>query len=503
MTEPIVIERFGGLFAGASRPRIVIVGGGITGLAAAHRLLRQDPRPEVMILEVAGRPGGVLRTVHERDFVIEESADSFLTALPHGLALCRSLGLEDELLATDPERRRAFVVARGRLVPIPDGLMIMAPSRLWPLVTTPILGPLGKLRMGLESFVPAGPQGDESLAAFARRRFGREAYERLIQPLVGGMYTGNPERLSVRATMPRFLEMERNHGSLTRAALRERKARRGKDVGGSEGSGARYGMFAGLRRGMASLPEAVADSLPPGTLRTGVTVHRVERRDAAGWRIAGGQHGRPFALECNGLIVATPARVASQLLGAVDEPLSSALGRIPSTSCAVVSLGYRREQVGQALDGFGFVVPKVENRRVLSGSFSSVKFPGRAPEGHVLLRAFLGGAFHPEVLDRDDDALCGIAASELADLLSIRGEPMLRRVSRWPDVMPQYEIGHLELVASIEARLAGLPGLAVAGNMFRGVGVPQCIQSGEQAAERIAGVGKLEAAPGRGALESA
>ena len=467
------------------RPVVAIVGGGITGLAAAHRLGELDPRLRLLVLESATRPGGVLRTVRTEGFLIEESADSFLTALPHGLNLCRRVGLDDEVIPTDPAHRRAFVVARGRLVPIPDGLMIMAPTRLWPMVTTPILGPWGKLRMGLEYFVRPGDGRDESLAAFARRRFGNEAYERLIQPLVGGMYTGDPERLSVQATMPRFQEMEKRHGSLIKGSLHERKAR-GKAGSGSAGSGARYGLFVGLRRGMSSLIDALVQRLPDDSIHCGVTVERLERGRDGRWLLHTTGAGDSAVLEADAVILATPVRAAGRLLATADQELAGKLCQIPSTSCAIVSLAYRRDQVAHALDGFGFVVPRVENRQILSGSFSSVKFPGRGPTGTVLLRAFLGGAFHAGILDRDDDELTRIAAGELAGLLGITGEPMVRQISRWPLVMPQYELGHVELVRSIESTIGSQRGLALAGNAYHGVGVPQCIQSGEQAAERIA-----------------
>jgi oxygen-dependent protoporphyrinogen oxidase len=465
------------------QPLVAIIGGGITGLAAAHRLGELEPRAQVVILESEACPGGVLGTVRQAGFLIEESADSFLTALPHGLGLCRRLGLEGEIIPTAPDRRRAFVVSRGRLKPIPDGLMIMAPTRLWPMMTTPILGPWDKVRMGLELLVPRAGAADESLASFARRRFGRGAYERLIQPLVGGMYTGDPELLSVRATMPRFQEMERSHGSLIRASMQARNAS-GKP--GQAGSGARYGLFVGLREGMSSLTGAVVRSLPEGTVRCGVKVERLEFGPDGRWSLGCANAGHSSMFEADAVIVATPAAVAGRLLAGVDGVLAASLGRINSTSCAIVSLGYRRDQIAHALDGFGFVVPRIENRNILSGSFSSVKFPGRCPEGAVLLRAFLGGAFRPEVLDEGDEALSDLAVHELSSLLGIKGEPIIRHVSRWPRVMPQYELGHLELVQSIESATARHPGLALAGNAYHGVGVPQCIHSGEQAAERIA-----------------
>jgi oxygen-dependent protoporphyrinogen oxidase len=487
MPQVEISRRFEDGIAEMSGPSTVVIGGGIAGLSAAHRLLELDDRRHVIVLESADAPGGVLRTVRKDGFLIEQSADSFLTALPYGLGLCRRVGLEDEVIPTDPAHRRAFVVSRGKLVPIPDGLMIMAPTRLLPMLTTPILGPWGKLRMGLELFIPMRDGEDESLASFAVRRFGREAYERLIQPLVGGMYTGDPERLSVRATMPRFREMERAHGSLIRAALRERSKAASSDAvrPKAAGSGARYGMFVSLRRGMASLVEALVRKLPAGTVRCGVKVERLELIEGGGWRI----HVRGperFALETDAVIVATPARDAGRLLAGVDRELAASLDRISSTSCAIASLAYCRDQVSHALDGFGFVVPKIEKRQILSGSFSSIKFPGRGPEGTVLLRAFLGGAFHPEVVAWDDDALARAAAREFADLLGIRGGPILRHISRWPGVMPQYELGHLDLVAGIEARVASHPGLALAGNAYHGAGVPQCIHSGEKAAELVA-----------------
>ena len=371
MSEVVPDEVFAASGLSGRQPLVAIIGGGISGLAAAHRVGELEPSARVQILESGARAGGVLGTVRKDGFLIEESADSFLTALPHGLDLCRRLGLENEIIPTNPDRRRAFVVSRGRLEPIPDGLMIMAPTRLWPMLTTPILGPWDKLRMGLELLVPRRDPADESLASFARRRFGSGAYERLIQPLVGGMYTGDPELLSVRATMPRFPEMERSHGSLIRGSLRARAK------SGQSGSGARYGLFVGLREGMSSLTDALVQSLPDDSIRCGVTATRLEPGRERRWRIGCSSAGLELTIDADAVILATPAAVAARLLALVDGALAEALRQIRSTSCAIVSLGYRREQVAHALDGFGFVVPTIENRNILSGSFSSVKFPGR------------------------------------------------------------------------------------------------------------------------------
>jgi len=468
--------------AGGRRPGVVVIGGGVTGLAAAHRLGEVAPGVRVTVLEAGQRPGGVLKTDRRDGFLIEASSDSFITTFPWGVDLCRRLGIDDQLIPTAERGRRAFVVFNGRLEPIPDGLLVMAPTRIGPMLRTPILSPWGKLRMGCELFVPRGSGNDESLASFASRRFGREAFERLIQPLVSGMYTGDPTLLSVRATLPRFLDMEQAHGSLIRA-MRTGKSLHGS--GKSVGSGARYGMFVGLRDGMSSLVDALVARLPAGALRCEARVQRIARRDDGRWAVMVGG-SEPSDIEADAVVVATSTADASRLLGPVDPTLAGLLGRINTTGSVVVSLGYRREQVAHALDGFGFVVPLREKRLILSGSFSSVKFPGSSPEGTVLIRVFVGGASRPELLQRDDAELYRIAGAELSQLLGITGEPILRQLARWPGVMPQYEVGHCDLVESIEEAIRANPGLEMAGNAYHGVGVPQCIHSGEKAAERVA-----------------
>jgi oxygen-dependent protoporphyrinogen oxidase len=469
-----------------NRRHVVVIGGGITGLAAAHRLVELDPIRQITLLEAADRLGGVLETVRQDGFTLERSADNFITNVPWALDLCRRLGMQEDLMPTNAAFRQAFVVCRGRLEKIPQGFMIMAPSRIGPMLTTPILGWLGKLRMVGEYFVPsrdAGAQEDESLAAFAIRRFGRQTYERLIQPLVGGIYTADPRQLSVRATLPRFLEMERQHGSLIRAALSEALT---KKPGESAGSGARYTMFVTVRGGLCELATRIVDRLPEGTVQLSSPVEKMTRDTAGTWRLnIGGDRRREVS--AGTVIVATPAHRATHLLRDVDGQLSDDLASIPHAGCVVVSLGYRREQIGHPLDGFGFVVPAIEKRQILSGSFSSVKYPGRAPDGHELIRVFIGGACQEELVSLGDDRLRSIAVGELADLLTITGEPIFCNIARWPGVMPQYHVGHIALVERIEARAAALGGLHLAGNAYRGVGIPNCIHSGEQAAEQICG----------------
>ena len=463
--------------------RVAIIGGGISGLSAANRIHELDPSIELQLHEAAPKLGGVLQTERRDGFLLEWGADNFITNLPWGLDLCRRIGIEDQLLPTDSAHRQAFVVSRGRLRKIPEGFVIMAPSRIWPIVATPILSPLGKVRMAWEYFVPPYAENeDESLASFTIRRFGRETYERLVQPLVGGIYTGDPERLSVQTTMPRFVEMERAHGSLIRAIWSQAGTKRTQQAKGS--SGARYSMFVAPRDGMHSLVDAVAARLPQDGIRTSSPITALSPRPEGGWILeVGGQH--PETVVVDSVILAVKATAASRLLAGFDATSSGLLAEIPHASCSIVSLGYNRDQVAHPMDGFGFVVPLVENRRILSGSFSSVKYPGRAPEGKVLMRAFIGGACQPELADLPDDELVKIAAEEFGQLLGIRGEPLLVNISRQQHAMPQYYVGHKQRVAEIEDSLRRLPGLFFAGNAYDGVGVPQCIHSGEQAAQRV------------------
>lgn len=466
----------------ATRKRAVIVGGGISGLAAAHRLQELAPDIEVRLFEAAPRLGGVLETVRQDGYLIERGADNFITNVPWGIDLCRRLGLGDQLLQTNHQHRHAFVVRRGRLHRIPEGFVIMAPSRIWPVVTTPILSPWGKLRMAWEYFVPKRrEEGDESLASFVTRRFGRETYERLVQPLIGGIYTGDPEKLSVRATMPRFQDMERDHGSLIRAVWKQAAKQRSQMQGGS---GARYSMFMTLRDGISSLIDALAGKLPSGSVRTGTPVTRLARDSSGGWAVSvGGVHRE--TLHCDAVVLAPKATAASRLLAELHPQFARTLAEIPHASCSVVSLGYRREQISHAMDGFGFVVPRCENRKVISGSFSSVKYPGRAPEGGALVRAFIGGELQPELAALPDDELTAIARDELGQLLGISGEPALVLISRYEQAMPQYYVGHGERVQQIEAGLKDLPGLFFTGNAFGGVGIPFCIHKSEKVAEKV------------------
>jgi oxygen-dependent protoporphyrinogen oxidase len=462
--------------------RIAVIGGGISGLAAAHRLQELDPAAEVTLFEASGRLGGVLQTERRDGWLIERSADMFTTREPWALDLCRRIGIADELIETDARFRKAYVVRRGRLLPVPEGFTLMSPAKVWPIVTTPLLSPLGKLRLAWEYFTPARRDDfDESLESFVVRRFGREAFDRLIQPLIGGIYTADPAKLSVAATLPQFSDMERKNGSLIRGMRRQGSGGRSQGSGDrGQGTGARYGLFLAPRDGMQRLVEAIAAKLPEQSIRLSSPVRSIERHGDT-WQLAIGDEVEQFSQ----IVLAAPGAASSRLLQTVDRELAMLIGRVQYAGCSVALLGVRREQVARLPPCFGFVVPAIENRRIIAGSFASAKFPGRAPEGKLFIRVFVGGALQPEIGNLSVDEILKIVLQEMQELIGLTGEPEFCEVARWLEHMPQYHVGHLELVRQIEERAATIPHFALAGNAFRGVGVPFCIHSGEQAAEQL------------------
>lgn len=461
-----------------TRPRhVVVVGGGISGLAAAHRVRERDPACRVTVLEAGDRLGGAVATEQTQGFVVEWGADSFLTEKPWAMDLVRRLGIENRLVRTRDEERRTFIVHDGTLHPLPDGFLMMAPTKLAPLVGSRLFSLTGKLRMALDLVLPRRSGGDdESLDAFVRRRFGAEALERVAQPLVGGIYTADPTRLSLAATMPRFLEMERRDRSVILAMRRQAKAAAARD------SGARWSLFASFADGMQTLVDTLAQRVPEGGLRLGARVTALARTDDGGYRLTLGDGS---AIDASHVVLALPAYASAELLRPHAPALADALDAIVYASSAIVTLAYARDQIVHRLDGFGFVVPAIERRRIIAGSFSSVKYAGRAPAGDVLLRAFVGGALAEELATLPDADLVALAEAELGALLGIRGAPRLVRVARHPRAMPQYHLGHLTRVGEIEAAVARLGRLVLAGNAYRGVGVPDCIHGGEVAVDRL------------------
>ncbi len=462
--------------------RVAVIGGGITGLAAAYRLrelaaMREMPL-EVTLFERSAHIGGPLESIRRDGFVLETGADSFLSEKPEAHALAQRLGIESELMPTREEFRRTLIVRDGRLVEIPEGFSLMAPTRLGPVMRSELFSPLGKVRIALEPFIPARrDDGEESLASFVRRRLGNEVLVRVAQALAGGIYTADPETLSLTATMPRFVEMERRYGSVYKGLRAAERARTSMSKGTS---GARWNLFLSFRSGVGILPETLATRLG-GCIRTGTEVRSIARNGDF-WRVT---FADGSSEDADAAICAAPGHAASSILSASLEPLAQMLGEISYASAAVVNLVYREADFPTHPRTFGFVVPIAEHRRIIAGSFSSLKYENRAPEGFITARAFIGGVLQHEMLSLGDDEMIAAAHDEFRALLKVVAEPQFASVRRWPLAMPQYVVGHLARVAEIERLADDVPAFALAGAAYRGVGIPDCIRSGEQAAEKI------------------
>ena len=444
---------------------VAIVGGGIAGLAAAYELRTRGV--SVQVLEAGARPGGVITTERVDGWVIDGGPDAMLVQKPAAVALCRELGLGDRLISTLTPRT-AYVMRDGRLHPLAEGSFLGFPLRFGALARSSLFTIGGKLRLASELLIP-GYRGDEdeSIGAFVRRRFGEEAVDYLAEPLLAGIHAGDVEQLSMRALFPRLLEAERQSGSVLRSF-------RALHVTPSP-----QGAFVSLPGGTGELIDALAATLP-GIVRTHTRVTELRRAESLVLETSAGR------TEARAVILAVPAYVAGSLLRAFDTTLAAYCDAVPYASTATVAFGYRREQVAHPMQGSGFVVPRVERTPLLAGTWVTSKWPGRAPEGHVLLRAFLGGGRDPQRLEDSDEELVETAREELTTLLGISGDPVITRLFRWTRQSPQYEVGHLQRVAAIDDHLSSLPGVFVTGSGFRAIGIPDCIADARAMASRAA-----------------
>ncbi len=463
------------------RKQVVVIGGGITGLTTCYRLQRQAVEHalplDMVLLEAGDRVGGILATTYEDGVLLEHGPDCFITNKPWGVELCEELELQEEMIGTTTEHRRSFIVRNGKLQPVPQGLYLMIPGSFWSFAMSPIVSWPGKLRMALDLILPRrNAEDDESLAQFVTRRLGREALTRVAQPMVGGIYTADPAKLSLQATMPQFLDMEQRHGSLIRAMRHNQ--RQAKQQGTS---GPRYGLFTSFRHGMQTLPDRLESCLPDGAIRLQTRVTGINRQPSSTWRI---QLQDQPDIEADAVCLALPAPKAAALLTSVDADLAAEMD-IPYASSAILNIVMRREDIAHPLNGMGFVVPAVENRALIACSFSSVKFAGRAPEGQVLLRAFVGGAMHQDRYEQSDEDIQRAVLQDLRQLLRVTGDPLHVSLHRWPQSMAQYHLGHVQRVTRIESMISREPGLVLAGNAYHGVGVPDCIRSGNEAAQSV------------------
>jgi oxygen-dependent protoporphyrinogen oxidase len=458
--------------------RIAIIGGGISGLAAAFALeerRRAGAEVEYVLYESSSQLGGVLRTEHIDGCVVEAGPDSFVSEKPWAADLARALGLGDQLIGSNDADRKTYILTRGRLVVMPDGLMFMVPTKILPTGFSPLFSWKTKLRMAQELFhPPAAVEHDESVAAFVGRHYGAEMVDRLADPLLSGVYGGEAANLSVRAVLPRFAEMERTHGSLGRAMLAARK----KMSAGPRNPAPP--LFTSLKNGMQHLAETVVSRLTGSSLLIDAPVQAIQQ-EAGGWVVSAGLQSDQF----DGVIVALPAPAASQVLRMASPELSAELGAMQYSSSITVGLGYDGDVRQSLPPGFGFLVPRSEGRQLLAATFVHNKFPHRAPKDRALLRCFFAGLHAESVWPFADDQIVGIVRKELQQILGLRAEPLFARVYKWKSAMAQYGVGHLERLDRIERLRQRLPGLALAGNGYRGIGVPDCVRSGCDAANQF------------------
>lgn len=471
-----------------TRPRtVVIVGGGISGLATAYSLLELAAKSGLSlrctILDAGSSWGGKIVTHRVGDIVTEAGPDSFLSQKPAALDLCTKLGLADQLINTNETIKKACVLSKGRMCDLPEGLLSFTPKQLKPFLSSGLLTWTGLARMGLEIAVPPGPsREDESLAAFLRRRFGSQAYERVLEPLMAGIYAGDAEQMSLRATFPRFFELEQQHGSVVRGMVEAKKA------ASTVASGQpRRTMFVSLKNGLGDLVTALTQRLTEQSvelkLGTGVEALRVRSHELGRWMydliLQDGS-----ALSAESLVLATPAYVSADLLRPLSPIAGGVLDLIPYASTATIALAFPRAMM-RGIEGFGFIVPRAEQRELIAATWTSLKWPHRAPADQLLVRCYVGGVGREEILQLDDAALTARVKAELATLCGIKVEPTYTEVNRWWRAMPQYTLGHLDRLAQLDAAASRYPGLVVTGAGYRGVGIPDCIREGASAAERI------------------
>jgi len=468
--------------SGDKQMRTAIIGGGIAGLAAAYEL--EKAGAAYTLFEAGPRLGGVIASERVAGSVLEDGPDSFLSEKPAAAELCRELGLGNSLIPSNDPARKTYIVVKNRLVSLPDGLMFLVPTKLVPTALSPLFSLSTKIRMGMELLHPPRPsEQDESVASLVERHYGPEVVDRLAGPLLSGIYGGEADQLSARAVLARLVEMETKYGSLTRAMLAARKNAPVRQAGAVRG-GARS-IFTTLRGGLQQMIDALAAKLKPEAVRLNTPVRQVERT-ANGWRVTAESGNEEF----DALIVATPAWAAGKLLATVDAQLSEELAGIPYSSSIAVNLIYDEAKLGPLPDGFGFLVPASSGRAMLACTFAHRKFLGRTAPGKAVLRAFLGGVRNEPLLDQPDEVLIATARREIAEILgsSVVGlhvEPEEARVSRWRRSMAQYAVGHLERVARIRGHVAALPGLHLIGNAYDGIGIPDCIRLGRDAAREI------------------
>ena len=462
-----------------TKKTIAIIGGGIAGLSATYFLQKKiEERGEPVnfyLMEKENRLGGSILTERQDGFIIEGGPDCFLSEKPETIALCHKLGIQDQLIKTNEHVRRIFIFSQGKLREIPEGFMLLAPTNFSSFIKNPLITPLGKLRMAMDLIIPAKKSdAEESLAQFVMRRLGKEVLQKIAEPLVAGVHASDPETMSLKSTFPRLIELEKQHRSLIIGMIQRRKRFLKKK------RTYKYTMFMTLKEGLATLPKTLASSLNPTVLLTGNQVIGITKDPGASGSFLVLANGD--VLKVVSVVCATPAFVTADLLKNIDPVLSSDLSSIQYVSTATVSLAYARKDISYPMNGFGFVIPRIEDRKIMASTWTSVKFAHRAPNDKLLIRCFVGGVKNEHLTRVGEKELTAIVREELRDIMGITAEPLFAKVFRWEKSMPQYTVGHEEKIKKIEERLSGNPGLFLAGSAYHGIGISDCIKSGEKAA---------------------
>jgi oxygen-dependent protoporphyrinogen oxidase len=464
---------------------IIIVGGGISGLAAAYHIQEHLPKdaqpPTCTLMDDQKRLGGKILTERHNGFIIEAGPDSFITQKPWALDLCKKLGLTERLIPTNQEQKKIYVYAGGRLHPLPEGLVLMVPTRLVPFLTSSLISPLGKLRMAMDLFIPARKDtGDESLADFARRRLGQEALDKIVEPLMAGIYVGRAETLSLASTFPRFMDLERQYGSLIRGLVTKRGETARKSKAGEQSP---LTLFMTLKGGIGEIVEALVTKLDRIQLQVGKRVREVRPLKQTGTAYEVKMEDG-HTMTADGIILTTPAFVTANLVEGFNPSLARELRQISYVSTATISLAYKRPECKHPMDGYGFVVARNEGRKIMACTWTSTKFSDRAPKDYTLIRCFVGGEGQESNVDLDDQTMVQMAQEELKATMGIDARPVLTRVYRWRQANPLYTVGHLDRMAAIERLLQQHPGLFLTGSAYYGVGIPDCIHEGTRIAQQ-------------------
>lgn len=468
-------------------PRVVIAGGGITGLVAAYQIAQLSQKEEfpveVLLAESSRKLGGVISSLEKNGCLLEEGPDSIFTEKPWSVNLCEKLEIQNEILGANKNSRSTFIALKNNLIPVPEGFFLLAPSKILPLAMTQLFSWAGKFRMLLDFFIPkkniSNANGEETVASFVLRRLGKEAYERMAQPMVTGIFSANPKEISLKAAFPAFLELEQKYGSVIKGLLAKNK-----EFKNQPPVQPKTDLFISFKNGMKMLTDKIADQLPENSVKLGLEINEIRvQKNSSGRKFS--VIGKHYEIGADAVCLALPAFQSARILKLVDPGLSNYLNKIPYTSGISINLIYREKDIPKPLNGFGFLVPEIENKTINGCLFSSIKFIRRIHDGKIVLRPFIGGKQAENLMNADDKKIEFLVKKDMKEILKISASPILVLISRYPNSIPVYRLGHLDLMKKIEDRMKKTPGIILAGNGYYGSGVSECIHNGEESAEKL------------------